>query len=380
MRTRWHSQRDDEDTPGGAEPLERDEEVDCDTPWRCKTELKRARDEGKNIGTCVVCPDQLFLPTYDVYGADEYVEKNVWGRHNIAMQRVDERHVNEEFARIDQFKKDPKRKGKGEWVPAAGTVGLSRTQNWKDEKEELRGMKAEVEQEPDIEERKKLYEKKKKEVESHNKKELRTKTGTETDKGASTKEGKFKPPASAAKCGEPIDDEFVMPCCVPKKDPITGALFIAGRALGATRDGVGQAKGSDFIQLMESTRKRGKGSAAGKGRGGAGDAATVSSTIAGLASKVASAIGKRFDIPHMPTIAGIVPYFPTIPYTSWTGDNKYLFMNCCGGGPACCRWCPEQICEALEISDEKLEPLWWALCADQDTDPSWRDAPYLTIA
>ena len=38
---------------------------------------------------------------------------------------------------------------------------------------------------------------------------------------------------------------------------------------------------------------------------------------------------------------------------------------CCGGGYACCRWCPT-ICDDLERSMEILPKLWWSVCHNFD--------------
>ena len=46
-------------------------------------------------------------------------------------------------------------------------------------------------------------------------------------------------------------------------------------------------------------------------------------------------------------------------------------LACCGGGPACCRWCPETLCDSLEKSSEALPKLWWHVCSGEDTRPSY---------
>jgi hypothetical protein len=51
------------------------------------------------------------------------------------------------------------------------------------------------------------------------------------------------------------------------------------------------------------------------------------------------------------------------PNTAPTGT-----LQCCGGGPACCRWCSEYVCDNLETSNEMLPQLWWHVCNDKDID------------
>jgi hypothetical protein len=43
-------------------------------------------------------------------------------------------------------------------------------------------------------------------------------------------------------------------------------------------------------------------------------------------------------------------------------------LPCCGGGPACCRWCPEFLCDELEHSNEQIPTLWWHVCENYDTE------------
>ena len=43
-------------------------------------------------------------------------------------------------------------------------------------------------------------------------------------------------------------------------------------------------------------------------------------------------------------------------------------LQCCGGGPACCRWCSEYLCDSLEQSNEVLPGLWWHVCNDKDIE------------
>jgi hypothetical protein len=50
-------------------------------------------------------------------------------------------------------------------------------------------------------------------------------------------------------------------------------------------------------------------------------------------------------------------------------DNPDL--PCCGGGPSCCRWCPETLCDSLEKASESLPKLWWHVCSGEDTNPSF---------
>jgi hypothetical protein len=52
-----------------------------------------------------------------------------------------------------------------------------------------------------------------------------------------------------------------------------------------------------------------------------------------------------------------------------TGFDKEV--KCCGGGPACCRWCPEKLCDSLEKVPENLPKLWFHVCSGEDTKPSW---------
>jgi hypothetical protein len=51
--------------------------------------------------------------------------------------------------------------------------------------------------------------------------------------------------------------------------------------------------------------------------------------------------------------------------------SKNTDLACCGGGPACCRWCPELLCDSLEKLPENLPKLWHHVCANEDTNPSW---------
>lgn len=55
------------------------------------------------------------------------------------------------------------------------------------------------------------------------------------------------------------------------------------------------------------------------------------------------------------------------PNTEPSGD-----LQCCGGGPACCRWCSEYLCDSLEQSNEVLPRLWWHVCNDKDVDETTR--------
>merc|ERR1711871_369371 len=237
--------------------------IQCDTAYKCKKQvaLKQKR-------TCVICPDQLYIPTYSTYGADEFTKKSPFGRFNQAMERVQYRHV-------DPYEVDGK-----VWT------GNAKKSN-------------------------------------------------------------------GVACPPPSEDSFKLPCCVPKQNPITGALVIAGKALLAMRDMQGQAKGSDFLQV--------------------GAHAIHSRTLnrhrlLRRARGAAAKSREKFPIPYIPGIDGN------------RGDNKYLGITCCGGGPSCCRWCPEQLCEKLEISDEVLEPLWWHVCSNTDVNPGWDDASPLTLA
>jgi hypothetical protein len=43
-------------------------------------------------------------------------------------------------------------------------------------------------------------------------------------------------------------------------------------------------------------------------------------------------------------------------------------LPCCGGGPACCRWCPEYLCDGLENAKEMIPALWWHVCSGSDTE------------
>lgn len=49
-----------------------------------------------------------------------------------------------------------------------------------------------------------------------------------------------------------------------------------------------------------------------------------------------------------------------------------LVLPCCGTGPSCCRWCPENLCDALERSSRFIPELWEAVCKDVDTDETQR--------
>lgn len=46
-------------------------------------------------------------------------------------------------------------------------------------------------------------------------------------------------------------------------------------------------------------------------------------------------------------------------------------LPCCGGGPSCCRWCPETLCDSLEKASEALPKLWWHVCSGEDVNPSY---------
>jgi hypothetical protein len=111
-------------------------------------------------------------------------------------------------------------------------------------------------------------------------------------------------------------------------------------------DNVGQGAGDDFLQVMEK-KLRGRNKNKVKRRGFVG-ALGAAAAGAGAAAGVS------------------IPYIPGSPSIKWNSENTFLGMNCCGGGPACCRWCPDQLCEYLEMSNEKLEPLWWAVCSNTD--------------
>ena len=41
-------------------------------------------------------------------------------------------------------------------------------------------------------------------------------------------------------------------------------------------------------------------------------------------------------------------------------------MPCCASQPSCCRWCPEIVCARLEMSQQYVESLYWALCGHLD--------------
>jgi len=43
-------------------------------------------------------------------------------------------------------------------------------------------------------------------------------------------------------------------------------------------------------------------------------------------------------------------------------------LPCCGGGPACCRWCPEYLCDELEHAKEIIPALWWHVCSGSDIE------------
>ena len=273
--------------------------IDCDTAYKCKEKIeeKKKKDAQPKKGgflsglvnavaggllgdTCVICPDQLFLPAIKAYKMDEFTEKGPLGRTD-AMERVQYRFV------------DPE-----DWDGKSGKHTFG-------EPEEVGN--------PDSD-----------------------------------------PPAPAQPCLPAIDDEFVMPCCKPKVNPITDGLIIAGRPPFAMDDQVGQGAADDFLQVMEKKLRGGRGRE--KKAGG----------FVGALGAVAAGAGAA---------AGMsIPYIPGSPSIKWNSENTFIGMNCCGGGSACCRWCPEQLCESLEMSSEKLEPLWWAVCSDTDVsgNPSTR--------
>jgi hypothetical protein len=263
--------------------------IDCDTAYKCKEKIeeKRKKDAepkkggflkglvnavaGSLLGdTCVVCPDQLFLPAIKAYKMDEFTEKGPLGRTD-AMERVQYRYV------------DPE-----EWD------------------------------------------------------------------GKSGKHTFGSPDQVGQPCLPAIEDEFVMPCCNPKVNPITDGLITAGRPPFAMDDQIGQGAADDFLQVMEKKLRgeRNRGKKTGGFVGSLGSVAAGAGAAAGVS----------------------IPYVPGSPFIKWNSENTFLGMNCCGGGPACCRWCPEQLCESLEMSSEKLEPLWWAVCSETDVsgNPSTR--------
>ena len=55
-------------------------------------------------------------------------------------------------------------------------------------------------------------------------------------------------------------------------------------------------------------------------------------------------------------------------------DSTPASAVCCGGGYACCRWCPN-ICDDLERSMEILPKLWWSVCHNFD---EWQTASVMT--
>jgi hypothetical protein len=52
-------------------------------------------------------------------------------------------------------------------------------------------------------------------------------------------------------------------------------------------------------------------------------------------------------------------------------ENENEDLPCCGGGPSCCRWCPETLCDSLEKANEVLSKLWWHVCSGSDVNPSY---------
>ena len=48
--------------------------------------------------------------------------------------------------------------------------------------------------------------------------------------------------------------------------------------------------------------------------------------------------------------------------------GKNSAKPCCGTAPACCRWCPDTVCEELEKEARGLPELWWGLCLNYTPD------------
>jgi len=119
-------------------------------------------------------------------------------------------------------------------------------------------------------------------------------------------------------CPPREDDEFVLPCCTPKRS-LDGEFMV-------------EEAPTSFLETTRVQKKRLR------VNGFMGD-------MAGAAVGAAGAIG-----------AALTP--------------------CCGTGPSCCRWCKD-ICDDLE--NVNMQRLWWSLCNGADRDDTEKTNWYRRI-